>query len=39
MKLWYLGLYINLKGIITHNIAIFTFFCTPFLLLYEEAMI
>jgi len=36
MKHWYSGMYINLQGIVTHNIAIFTFLCAPLLLLYEE---
>jgi len=38
MKHWYSGMHINLQGIITHNIAIFPFLCTPFLLLYKQVV-
>jgi hypothetical protein len=38
MKHWYSGTYINLQGIKTHNIEIFTFLCAPFLLLYEKVV-
>jgi hypothetical protein len=34
----YLGLYINLQGTITHEIAIFTFLRAQFLLLYNEVV-
>jgi hypothetical protein len=38
MKHWYSGMYINLQGIIRHNIATFTFLLAPFLFLYEEVV-
>jgi hypothetical protein len=38
MKHRYLGLCINLQGMIMHEIAIFTFLCAPFLLLYKEVV-
>ena len=38
VKHWYSGMYINLQGIIRHNIAIFTFLLAPFLLPYEEVV-